>query len=597
MTRNSRRAALALLAMMTPLARGELVVSYQSDDEDLAMRLEAGDWSDAAETPSIITVSGGLTREGGSDTLLYSGWGTSIDVNKRVGFQITAKPGYRLYFSELANFNSGGGRQAVIGLSSWCWGYRVDNNKDGVFEQGWTFGKTYTPAADGDNFKESESFKTWDFPDFSTKGTVEFAIFASAPTPIGQLLAFGGKISVNGVRATPAGYLGAYTHAGSYNIPVSEASGVAYNPDTDTLFAIGDEGYELVELSKTGVKLSSMPFDQNGVRDVRAFDDPESVTWLGGGKFAISDERRNMAVVTTYNPATTPNHAQLSATSYAFGAYDSNTGLEGISYDPVNQSMWGIRELGPVKIYEMRDFPGVQAGAQPQVQEPIARKRITRMDSTQFSDIYVMAKSSYFAATDPRRLNILLLARDARKIIEITRDGLVVDTLDLNFLGRSTIEGITMDNQGKIYLVSEQVNGLFQPQLHVFNPGPAAVPQTPEQAFAFQQYAGALRGFGLVPGLALQSPELAAAITATRGQGRADVLASPADFSLFTADSIQDLRGSGVLIRAQDNQVHLALPLKKSGAPGGDQWIDAGELQATFPKTADKEFYRIELPE
>lgn len=593
---HSLRAAFALLALLAPFAHGQLVLSYHSDHEDAAFRLEPADWSDAAQLPSVLTVSGGLARVGGSGTLLYSGWGTTLDLNKRIGFRISARPGYRLHFSELANFNSGGGRQAATALSSWVWGYRVDHNNDGVFEQSWTFGKTYTPA-DGDVFKESESYKTWNFTDFSTRGTVEFAIFASAPTANGQLLAFGGKIFVNGALATPAGPLEAYTHAGSFNIPVSEASGISYNPDTDSLFAIGDEGFELVELSKTGAKLGAMPFDQSGVREVRAFDDPEGVAYLGGGKFAICDERRNLAVVTTYNPATMPNHAQLSATSYPFGAYDSNTGVEGLAFDPINQSMWGIREVGPVKIYEMADFPAVQAGATPQVHEPIERRRITRTDCTQFSDICVMARSSYFAATDPRRLNILLLAREARKVIEITRDGLVVDTLDLNFLGRSTIEGMTMDNDGKIYLVSEQVNGSFQPQLHVFNPGPAAAPYTPEQALAFSQYANALRGFGLVPALALQSPDLAGAIMATRAQGRADVLASPADFDLFTEDSIQDLRGTGVLIRVEGDQVNLKLPLKKSGTPGGDQWIDAGELQATFPRAADKEFYRIDLPQ
>jgi hypothetical protein len=41
----------------------------------------------------------------------------------------------------------------------------------------------------------------------------------------------------------------------------------------------------------------------------------------------------------------------------------------------------------------------------------------------------------------------------------------------------------------------------------------------------------------------------------------------------------------------------LTLPLQKSATPSGGQWLDAGELQATFPKTADKEFYRIVLPE
>lgn len=587
--------SLVSLTVLSQPLLAEVVASYDSNDESLALRLEPGDWSEHAEIPSILTAHGGLNRVGGGGTLLFSGWGPTIDMNKRIGFQISAKPGYRLNFSDLVDFNSGGGRQTANELSSFVWGYRIDENKDGIFEGNWVFGRTYT-AADGDAFKESDSLKDWNFTDFSTRGTVEFAIFASAPTTGGHLLAFGGKMIINGLSATPLGVLDAYPYEASYTIPVSEASGVTYNRDTNTLFAIGDEGHELVELSKTGARLGAMPFNQSGPREARALDDPEGVSYLGGGKFAIADERRQLTVVVTYDPATTPDLALLSQTSYPFGTSNSNTGLEGVAYDPINQSLWGIRELGPVQIFEMLDFPDVRAGGPVVVREPILRKHITRPGITQLSDIYVMAESAWFSATDPRRQNILILSRDLRRLFEINRKGQIVGSLDLAFLNSGNIEGVTMDDEGKIYLVGEQ--SVLPPKLHVFGPGATSPHHTPEQVSARETYSDALHELGLVPDLALTSSSLMEAISGTRAQGRADVTGNPAAYDLFTESSIQDLRGTGVLIRVEENEVKLALPVQKTTAPGTAPWTDAGiELKATLPKIGDKEFYRLTLPE
>jgi uncharacterized protein YjiK len=595
--KNSATASLFVFCLMSPLSRGELVASYDALEETSELKLGSNNWSDHAKIPTPVTASDTLTRDGGKGVLTFSGWGTTIDTNKRVSFRVTAKPGYRLNLSELVHFNSGGGRQTANALSSFVWGYRIDENNDGIFEGNWVFGKTYTPA-NGDVFKESESFKDWDFADFTTRGTVEFAIFATAPTPAGSLLVFGDKIALNGAPALPVGALDSYPYAASYNIPVSEASGVSYNRDTGTLFAIGDEGMELVELSKTGTKLSAMPFDQNGVREVRALDDPEGVSYLGGGKFAISDERRNMAVVVTYDPTTTPNHDQLAATSYAFGAYDGNTGLEGIAYDPISQSLWGIKETGPVRVYEMPHFPEVRGGAAVTVRDPLLRKRITRAGIIQLSDIYVMAESAWFSPTDPRRKDILLLSRDGRRIFEINRDGRVVGSRDLNFLGRSTIEGMTMDDDGNIYLVSEQVNGSFSPQLHVFNPGTPAPTYTPDQVLAFDTYSKALGELDLTPTLALSSPSLVTAIDNTRARGRSDVTENPGDYHLFSESSIQDLRGRGIMVRATGDEVNLKMPVEKSSTLDAGSWTDAGfQLETTVPKTEGKEFYRLAIPQ
>ena len=102
---------------------------------------------------------------------------------------------------------------------------------------------------------------------------------------------------------------------------------------------------------------------------------------------------------------------------------------------------------------------------------------------------------------------------------------------------------------------------------------------------------------GLDPDTANSSSEINSALAGIRTAGRTDVTSNPGAFSLYTADTIQDLRGVGnLLVQASGGIVTLELPVEKSTtlAPGG--WTDAGSLLLTFPKTEDKEFYRVELP-
>jgi hypothetical protein len=102
---------------------------------------------------------------------------------------------------------------------------------------------------------------------------------------------------------------------------------------------------------------------------------------------------------------------------------------------------------------------------------------------------------------------------------------------------------------------------------------------------------------GLNPDVANTSTQVNAALAGIRTAGRTDVTASPGLYSLYTASSIQDLRGSGnMLVQASGANVSLTLPLEKSTNLG--TWEpNSVNLQATFPKIENKEFYRIVLPD
>ncbi len=101
---------------------------------------------------------------------------------------------------------------------------------------------------------------------------------------------------------------------------------------------------------------------------------------------------------------------------------------------------------------------------------------------------------------------------------------------------------------------------------------------------------------GLDPDIANTSTQINAALAGIRSAGRADVTSHPSAFSLYTASSIQDLRGAGnLLVQASGANVTLTLPLEKSDDLG--DWDAFDDLELSFPKIANKEFYRVILPD
>lgn len=80
--------------------------------------------------------------------------------------------------------------------------------------------------------------------------------------------------------------------------------------------------------------------------------------------------------------------------------------------------------------------------------------------------------------------------------------------------------------------------------------------------------------------------------------GQTSVTSNPAGFSLYTAASILDVRSVGQVVVAAPagpGNVTLTLPVEKS--TGLTTWAPAGNMTLSIPKTVDKEFYRITIPE
>ena len=131
-------------------------------------------------------------------------------------------------------------------------------------------------------------------------------------TAMVPLVAFGPSSDAAAAPPTEVD-LSTYVRVGRYPLPeplltpappgsvlAQEVSAVTYNPDTDTLFVVGDRGTSIVQVSKTGVLIDSMTLAAGPSPQGSEFYDPEGLTYVGAGQFVLVEERDRQAVRFTY---------------------------------------------------------------------------------------------------------------------------------------------------------------------------------------------------------------------------------------------------------------------------------------------------------
>jgi len=81
------------------------------------------------------------------------------------------------------------------------------------------------------------------------------------------------------------------------------SSGVTYDRDTGALFVVGDGGTSVTQVTKTGQLVNTMTLGAG------EFNDTEGVTYVGAGRFVLTEERLRQLVQFTYAPGTTLTRA------------------------------------------------------------------------------------------------------------------------------------------------------------------------------------------------------------------------------------------------------------------------------------------------
>lgn len=222
-----------------------------------------------------------------------------------------------------------------------------------------------------------------------------------------------------------------------------DISALTFDPERRSLFTVTNANPEVLELSLDGRLLRRIA--------LHGFGDPEAIEYIAPGLYVISDEREQRLFKVRIDDATTRLDAADSQQLALGIGRNGNKGFEGLAYDRAGQRLFVAKERDPLRIYEIRGFPHVDAGQPLAVQVSDDPQRDARLFVRDLSSLQY----------DPRSGHLLALSDESRLIIELDTAGRPVSSLSLR-AGRHGLrqsvpqaEGIALDDAGNLYLVSE----------------------------------------------------------------------------------------------------------------------------------------------
>ncbi|WP_348983392.1 SdiA-regulated domain-containing protein [Pseudomonas oligotrophica] len=221
-------------------------------------------------------------------------------------------------------------------------------------------------------------------------------------------------------------------------------SAITYDRDLDRLLGVVNGGpTELVALSKAGELLERYP--------LHGFGDIEGLTYMGGGRVAVSDERAQQ--VSIFQLPALPRAIDSSeARFFSLGLnLNGNKGFEGVTYDAAGDRLFIVKERDPRQLYEV---DGVAASLDGRLQLAVHDRSdwiASQVFATDLSDIHFDAQTGH----------LILLSDESRLVMELGADGRMLSYRSLNGLfsdlkrSAPQPEGVTLDDDGTLYVVSE----------------------------------------------------------------------------------------------------------------------------------------------
>ena len=222
-----------------------------------------------------------------------------------------------------------------------------------------------------------------------------------------------------------------------------DVSALTFDPLRKSLFTVTNKKAELIELSLDGRVLRRIA--------LVGFGAAEAVEFIGENTYVITDERQQRLIKVKVDDNTRVLDAR-DAEQLTLGINQSgNKGFEGLAYDSVGKRLFVAKERDPMLIYEVRGFP------QANPQQPYA----THVVSNPRRDARLFVRDLSSLQFDERTGHLLALSDESKLLLELDLDGQPISTLSLkkgkHGLTRSVpqAEGVAMDDEGTIYVVSE----------------------------------------------------------------------------------------------------------------------------------------------
>jgi len=226
----------------------------------------------------------------------------------------------------------------------------------------------------------------------------------------------------------------------------NDLSGITYNPLTNTLFMVQNGDPTVYETNLSGNVLREI--------ELTNFEDTEGIVHIAGTRYAVVEERKGKVIFfdifSNTNQVNYNNTDQVQMPT-ALGPWGGNTGLEGITYYPLEGEIFTVKEKNP-KAYHSFDMPASFPVTLSTSEVDIV------CDLTQnpfnFLDVAGVHHLGLSGATNPTTgTHTLLLSQESKALVEVDADCNEISRLFFPYINQP--EGITMDNNGTVYIVAE----------------------------------------------------------------------------------------------------------------------------------------------
>src|SRR5262249_49412751 len=148
------------------------------------------------------------------------------------------------------------------------------------------------------------------------------------------------------------------------------------------------------------------------------FYDTEGVSYVGGGKFVLNEERYRQVNLFTYVAGATLHRTDVQTVK--LGTTIGNIGLEGVTYDPATGHYIFVKEEEPESILDTGiDFAaGTATNGSPTTDESTNLFDPSLLGTLDFSDVFALSNLPSLSG-DPTFDQLLIISQESGQIVQV----------------------------------------------------------------------------------------------------------------------------------------------------------------------------------